>query len=121
MSQPATSKNRSRTDSRKGLARASGSAVDLSQYSDLFVLRVVAKERPEFVDILAGQIDRGRTDTEIIRIVCDAGGSPQAMRYAQKILRALRNLPNDPSSATRPTSGHACNRSAMAGFAAAHG
>ena len=29
--------------------------------------------------------------------------------------------PNDPSSATRPTSGHDCNRSVMAGFAAAHG
>jgi hypothetical protein len=28
---------------------------------------------------------------------------------------------NDPSSATRPTRGHACNQSAMAGFAAAHG
>jgi len=29
--------------------------------------------------------------------------------------------PNDPSSATRPTRGYDCNRSAMAGFAAAHG
>ncbi len=78
----------------RALARATGSALDLSQYSDLFVLRVIGEERPEFVDILAGQIDKGRTDAEIIRIVCEAGGSPQAMRYAQKILRALRNLPN---------------------------
>ena len=29
--------------------------------------------------------------------------------------------PNDPSSATRPTRAHDCNREAMAGFAAAHG
>ena len=29
--------------------------------------------------------------------------------------------PNDPSSATRPNRGHTCNRSAMAGFAGAHG
>ena len=29
--------------------------------------------------------------------------------------------PNDPSSATRPTRAHDCNRDAMAGFAAAHG
>ena len=29
--------------------------------------------------------------------------------------------PNDPSSATRPASGHDCNREVMAGFAAAHG
>lgn len=81
-------------------ALAAGSAVDLSQYSDLFVLRVIGEERPEFVDILAGQIDRGRTDAEIIRIVCEAGGSPQAMRYASKLLRALRNLPNIPQSGT---------------------
>jgi ribosome-binding protein aMBF1 (putative translation factor) len=30
-------------------------------------------------------------------------------------------MPNDPSSATRPAGRHDCNRSAMAGFAAAHG
>jgi hypothetical protein len=29
--------------------------------------------------------------------------------------------PNDPSSATRRMGGNDCNRSAMAGFAAAHG
>src|SRR6266487_3541031 len=33
----------------------------------------------------------------------------------------VRMSPNDPSSATRPTRGHDCNRDAMAGFAAAHG
>ena len=32
-----------------------------------------------------------------------------------------RKSPNDPSSATRPTRAFACNRDAMAGFAAAHG
>ncbi len=32
-----------------------------------------------------------------------------------------RNVPNDPSSATRPTGRVDCNPSAMAGFAAAHG
>jgi len=68
-------------------------SLDLSKYSDFDILRIVAEERPEFVDFLSDQIDRGWPDTEIIRIVCEAGGSPQAMRYAQKILRALRNLP----------------------------
>ena len=36
-------------------------------------------------------------------------------------IRDVRHTPNDPSSATRPTRGYACNQSAMAGFAAAHG
>lgn len=69
-------------------------SLDLSQYSDLDVLRIVGGEKPEFVDILAGQVDRGRTDQEIVRLVCESGGSAQAMRYAKKILRALRNLPS---------------------------
>ena len=34
-------------------------------------------------------------------------------------LKASAAPPNDPSSATRPTTSHDCNRSAMAGFAAA--
>jgi hypothetical protein len=33
----------------------------------------------------------------------------------------LLKTPNDPSSATRPAGRMDCNRSAMAGFAAAHG
>ena len=33
----------------------------------------------------------------------------------------IRSMPNDPSSATRPTRAFACNLDAMAGFAAAHG
>lgn len=70
----------------------SGSAVDLSRYSDLDVLRIVGTERPQFVDIIAGEIDKGRTDEQIIRLVCDSGGSPQVMRYTQKCLRALRRL-----------------------------
>ena len=73
-------------------AVADGSAVDLSRFSDLEVLRIVGTERPEFVDIIAGEIDKGRTDEQIIRLACDSGGSPQVMRYTQKCLRALRRL-----------------------------
>jgi len=72
----------------------SGSAVDLSQYSDLEVLRIVGGESPDFVDLLASQIDLGRSDEFILRAVCEAGGSAQAMRYGKKLLTALRNLPN---------------------------
>ena len=75
-----------------GLAVAKCSAVDLSRLSDLEVLRIVGTERPQFVDIIAGEIDKGRTDEQIIRLVCDSAGSPQAMRYTQKCLRALRRL-----------------------------
>lgn len=67
-------------------------AIDLSQHTDLEILAVVARERPEFGDVLSRLIDQGRTDDEIVRIVCAANGSPQAMRYAKKCLRALRNL-----------------------------
>lgn len=74
------------------LAVAPCSAVDLSRYSDLEVLRVVGSEKPEFVDIIAGEIDKGRTDEQIIRLACESGGSPQVMRYTQKCLRALRRL-----------------------------
>jgi hypothetical protein len=70
------------------------SAVDLSQYSDLEVLRIVGAESPDFVDLLASQIDSGRSDEYIIKAVCEAGGSAQAMRYGKKLLTALRNLPN---------------------------
>lgn len=75
-----------------GLAVAKCSAVDLSRFSDLEVLRIVGTERPEFVDIIAGEIDKGRTDEQIIRLACESGGSPQVMRYTQKCLRALRRL-----------------------------
>jgi hypothetical protein len=60
--------------------------------SDIEVLRIVGTETPEFVDIIAGEIDKGRTDEQIIRLVCESGGSPQVMRYTQKCLRALRRL-----------------------------
>jgi len=66
--------------------------LDLSQHSDLDVLRIVGNERPQFVDIIAGEIDKGRTDEQIIRLACESGGSAQVMRYTQKCLRALRRL-----------------------------
>lgn len=66
--------------------------LDLSQISDISVLRMLADEKPEFVDILATQLDHGRSDEEIILLVCQAGGSAQLMRYAKKCLRALRAL-----------------------------
>ena len=43
------------------------------------------------------------------------------MLFPIKLLRARYGHINDPSSATRPTRRVDCNRSAMAGFAAAHG
>lgn len=73
-------------------APAPCSAFDLSRISDFEVLRIVGAEKPEFVDIIAAEIDKGRTDEQIIRLVCESGGSPQAMRYTQKCLRALRRL-----------------------------
>ena len=48
---------------------------------------------------------------------------PCAANRAFALCECINGLltPNDPSSATRPTSGRDCNRSVMAGFAAAHG
>ncbi|SRR6266481_4267306 len=40
---------------------------------------------------------------------------------SNKARSAMSHRPNDPSSATRPAGRVDCNRSAMAGFAAAHG
>lgn len=65
---------------------------DLSQLSDIAVLRLVAEERPQFGDALAALIDKGHSDEEIVRMVADADGSGQAMHYAAKCLRALRSL-----------------------------
>ncbi len=72
--------------------------LDLSQFSDIDVLRIVRKESPEFVDIMDAAIKRGWTDDHTIFIVCDSGGSPQAMRYAKKILNALRSIGSAPAS-----------------------
>lgn len=52
----------------------------------------MANESPQVVDILSEQIDKGRTDEQIIALVCKAGGSPQAMRWTRKGLNALRGL-----------------------------
>jgi len=41
--------------------------------------------------------------------------------HDEAILRHHAGLPNDPSSATRPTRNRNCNRSALVGFVAAHG
>ncbi len=68
-------------------------SLDLSQRSDLDLLRVISNERPEFVQIVVNQMDAGRTDEEIVRITCEAGGSPQAMRWTKAVCRALRSLP----------------------------
>ena len=49
---------------------------------------------------------------------------PQGMGLPETVSANVRGRPmqpNDPSSATRPTGRNDCNRSAMAGFAAAHG
>lgn len=85
--------NQSKTKTRTKAGRTASLRCDaLVRLSDLEVLRIVGKEKPGFVDIIAGEIDNGRTDEEIIRLVCDSGGSPQVMRYTQKCLRALRRL-----------------------------
>ncbi len=68
-------------------------SLDLSKYSGMDVLRVVGGQCPEFVDLLAQQIERGWSDDQIVRVCCDSGASPQAMRYAKKLLGVLRNLP----------------------------
>ena len=60
--------------------------------------------------------------------VVEPGGPPRSAlseyrpgRFLYQSLLLLIKKPNDPSSATRPTRASDCNRSAMAGFAAAHG
>ncbi len=70
---------------------------DLSTISDLDALRVMAQERPEFGDIIEAEIGKGRTDDQIVKLVCKAGGSPQAMRWARKCVRAMRELLHSPS------------------------
>lgn len=66
--------------------------LDLTAHSDFDVLHIVGNEQPEFIDILAAKIDEGRSDEEIVRLVAMAGGSAQAMRYAAKCCRALRQI-----------------------------
>lgn len=66
--------------------------LNLTAYSDLDVLRVIGEENPAFVDLLADLIDRGMTDTEIIRMAAAANGSGQAMHYVAKCTRALRHI-----------------------------
>lgn len=79
--------------------------LDLDRFSDLDVLRVLGEDRPEFVDILAAQMDRGRSDEQIVALVCEAGGSAQMMRYAKKCLRALRSLAKEASAQGDPNEG----------------
>ena len=50
-----------------------------------------------------------------------AAKSKWLMAEIESIISDRAKRQNDPSSATRPTRAFACNRSAMAGFAAAHG
>lgn len=66
--------------------------LDLTAYSDRDVLFFLGKEKPDFVDIVSGWIDAGRTDDEIIHLVAAANGSGQAMHYTKKLCRALRSL-----------------------------
>ena len=64
---------------------------------------------------LAYQIERANASSvRLVRMVC---GFPRLLFS----YRRVAHPPNDPSSATRPTGSVDCNRSAMAGFAAAHG
>ena len=64
-------------------------------------------------------------DAELIRITTEVlPGMMKKQAARRKELErqeALARCSNDPSSATRPTRMHDCNRDAMAGFAAAHG
>ena len=52
-----------------------------------------------------------------IKIIHHTNTSLQTKR--NKTNSATRQVPNDPSSATRPAGRHDCNSDAMAGFAAA--
>ena len=67
-------------------------------------------------------------DDEICRVCWDAGIEAANQTRRARIAAGWHvgpdgsvTPPNDPSSATRPASGHACNREVRAGFAAAHG
>jgi hypothetical protein len=74
---PTQSKTKTRTQAGRTASLRCDALVRLS---DLEVLRIVGTEQPEFVDIIAGEIDKGRTDEQIIRLACESGGSPQVMR-----------------------------------------
>jgi len=66
--------------------------VDLSKYTDLELLEIASRERPEFVQALCDMADMGWSDDKIERTACDAGGSPQAMRWTRACIRGLRSL-----------------------------
>lgn len=65
-------------------------AIDLSTIPDRDVLCIMARERPEFGELLGNLIDRGLSDETIIRMVAAAEGSGRAMHYTAKCLRAMR-------------------------------
>jgi len=52
-------------------------------------------------------------------VQCDVDGIPKGSHYV-RVPMAI-GCPHNPSSATRPTGRVNCDRSAMAGFAAAYG
>lgn len=66
--------------------------LDLNQYTDEQIVRVVAQETPQLIEILGAAIDRGLSDEAIVRFACESGGSGQAMRYIKKCLGPMRRF-----------------------------
>lgn len=77
-----------KTQQRKAV-RVSIPMFDVSQLPDIDLLLYINAAHPEFLMLLAEELDAGRSEQEIIQGMCNAGAPPIAMRNTQRALRAM--------------------------------
>ena len=62
--------------------------IDFTQFNDAEVLIYIAIGHPEFFVFLNREVEREMPESDMVRNVCAAGGTPDAMRNTQRAYRA---------------------------------